>query len=59
MRIRMYSVFKYHSNTNTNSIHFEKICRIRISLFGLNYLNTIRILNYSLTSVLKLSSKLF
>ena len=41
-----------HPNTNTNTIQFENICRIRIriSLFGLNYSNTIRIPNYSLTS---------
>ena len=47
-----YSVLKNHPNTNTNSIRFENICRIRIriSLFGLNYSNTIRIPNYSLTS---------
>ena len=52
IRIRIYSVLKNHPNTNTNTIRFENICRIRIriSLFGLNYSNTIRIPNYSLTS---------
>ena len=52
IQIRIYSVLKNHPNTNTDSIRFENICRIRIriSLFGLNYSNTIRILNYSLTS---------
>ena len=52
IRIRIYSVLKNHPNTNTNSIRFENVCRIRIriSLFGLNYSNTIRIPNYSLTS---------
>ena len=47
-----YSVFKNHPNTNTNIIRFENIfrIRIRISLFGLNYSNIIRIPNYSLTS---------
>ena len=47
---------KNHPNTNTNSIRFGYICRIRIriSLFGLNYSNTIRIPNYSLTSELNL-----
>ena len=54
IRIRIYSVLKNYPNTNTNSIRFENICRIRIriSLFGLNYSNTIRIPNYSLTSVM-------
>ena len=48
-----YSVLKNHPNTNTNIIRFENISRIRIriSLFGLNYSNIIRIPNYSLTSV--------
>ena len=41
---------KNHLDTNTNSIRFENICRIRISLCGLNYSNTIPIPNYSLTS---------
>ena len=43
---------KNHPNTNTNIIRFENIfrIRIRISLFGLNYSNIIRIPNYSLTS---------
>ena len=43
---------KNHPNTNTNIIRFENISRIRIriSLFGLNYSNIIRIPNYSLTS---------
>ena len=47
-----YSVLKNHPNTNTNIIRFENITRIRIriSLFGLNYSNIIRIPNYSLTS---------
>ena len=47
-----YSVLKNHLNTNTNIIRFENILRIRIriSLFGLNYSNIIRIPNYSLTS---------
>ena len=47
-----YLVLKNHPNTNMNSNLFENICRvrIRISLFGLNYSNTIRIPNYSLTS---------
>ena len=44
-----YTLFFYHLNTN----RFENICRIRISLFGLNYSNTIRITNYSLTSGLE------
>ena len=45
-----YSVMKNHPNTN--SIRIENICRIRIriSLFRLNYSNTIWIPNYSLTS---------
>ena len=52
IRIQIYSVLKNHPSTNTNSTWFENICRIRIpiSLFGLNYSNTIRIPNYSLTS---------
>ena len=38
-----YSVLTNHPNTNTNTIRFWKITRIRIwILFGLNYLNTIR-----------------
>ena len=51
IRIRIYSVLKNHPNTNT--IWLKNICqirRIRISLFGLNYSNTIWIPNYSLTS---------
>ena len=50
---------------NTNSIRFENICQrwIWIPLFGLNYSNTIRIPNYSLTSAINLtfsfSSKLY
>ena len=52
IRIRIYSVLKNNLNTNTNSIRFENICRIRIriSLFGLNYSNIIRIQNHSLTT---------
>ena len=43
---------KNHPDTNMNSIWFVNICwlRIRISLFGPNYSNTIRIPNYLLTS---------
>ena len=41
-------------NTNTNSIWFQKVTRIRIQIlvFGLKYSNNIRIPNYSLTSAL-------
>ena len=47
-----YSVLKNHPNTNTNTIRFENIYRIRIRIlvFGPNYSNNIRIPNYSLTS---------
>ena len=40
IQIRIHSVYKNHPNTNTNSIRLENICRIWISLFGLNYSNT-------------------
>ena len=45
-----------HPNTNTNNIRFQKVTRIRIRIlvFGHKYSNNIRILNYSLTSVLTL-----
>ena len=47
-----YSAFPIWPNTNTNTIRFFKNDRIRIRIlvFGLNYSNTIRIPNYSLTS---------
>ena len=52
-----YSVLKNHPNTNTNTIRFENIYRIRIRIlvFGPNYSNNIRIPNYSLTSVSNLT----
>ena len=52
IRIRIYSLLEKHLNTNKNSIRFEDICRIRIriSLFGLNISNIIRIPNHSLTT---------
>ena len=43
--IQIYSVLKNHPNTNKNIIWFENICRIRISLFGLNYSNSNQIPN--------------
>ena len=54
-KYKYYSVWKNHPNTNANTIGFEKITwiriRIRILVFSLNYSNSIRITNYSLTSV--------
>ena len=52
---KYYWVWKNHLNTNTNTISFGKIIRIRIRIlvFGLNYSNSIRIPNYSLTSGLR------
>ena len=47
---KYYSLLKNRPNTNTNIIWLEKITRIRILVFGLSYLNNIRIPNYSLTS---------
>ena len=47
-------LIEFPSNTNMNTIRlfqYDRI-RIRILVFGLNYSNTIRIPNYSLTSVL-------
>ena len=40
MRVWIWIYLKNHLLTNTNIIWFENIIRIRISLFGLNYLNT-------------------